>query len=272
MVVSPGLAQAMAGSCRRTAVCSSRSSTPGSSPSSTSSTSRTWRRASSASAWRPARASATARRPHRRSRSGYAEVSDSSSAATVPWSPRASAATARSSRATLRSSSSRTRSATAAIGVLELDVRDPAPEGERLVELVHGGGELVAGQGGWLPQRAGLAEPAVHVGDRAVEAGGVEGERRARAGRSRGRRSPGRWPVRGGPGRARARDAVRRRTPGAFRRRRRAASRPRAGPRARRPRRVAHPTARAPPPGPGACECRGSPAGRHATPRWHPAR
>ena len=59
-------------------------------------------------------------------------------------------------------------------GVLELDVRDPAPERERVVELVRGGRELLAGQGRRRPEAVAVAEPPVRVGDGAVEAGGVE--------------------------------------------------------------------------------------------------
>ena len=69
---------------------------------------------SSASACRPERVSASACSAHSRSRSGWAAVSASTSAATVAWWPSARLATARSSSATRRSSSSRARSATAA--------------------------------------------------------------------------------------------------------------------------------------------------------------
>ncbi len=108
-----GATQSSAGSWRSTADWRSRSSAPGSRPSSSASTVRTLLSTSSASAWRPDRASASARRCHSRSRSGWAAVSASSSAATVPWWPSARSASIRCSSATSRSSSSRARSATA---------------------------------------------------------------------------------------------------------------------------------------------------------------
>ena len=85
----------------------------GSRPSSSARTVRTRLSTSRASACRPARASASARRCQSRSRSGWAAVSASSSAATVPWWPSASSASIRCSSATSRSPSSRARSATA---------------------------------------------------------------------------------------------------------------------------------------------------------------
>ena len=128
----------------------SRSSTPGSRPSSTSSTSRTWRRASSASACRPARASATARRPQRRSRSGYAEVSASSSAADGPVVAEGQGG----HRPVLEGHAAQLLEPDplrhGGIGVLELDVRDPAPERERLVELAAR----------WRPARRGTGRAA----------------------------------------------------------------------------------------------------------------
>ena len=60
-------------------------------------------------------------------------------------------------------------------GVLELDVRDPAPERQRLVQLLRGRRELVVGEGGWRPEGGPLADPPVHVADGPVEACGVEG-------------------------------------------------------------------------------------------------
>ena len=78
-----------------------------------------------------------ARSPHSRSRSGYAAVSASSSAATVPWSPERQ----RGDRPVLeRDAAQLLQPGPLGDGgsrVLELDVRDPAPEGERLVELVR---------------------------------------------------------------------------------------------------------------------------------------
>ena len=73
--------------------------------------------------------------------------------------------------------------------VLEVDVRDPAPERQRLVEVGDRRGQVRSRtSAGGSQTGSALAEPAVDGGDRAVEPGGVERVRRARAVRSRARR------------------------------------------------------------------------------------
>ena len=136
---SSGGAHARAGSCRSTACCSWRSSTPGSMPSSSSRTCRSWRKASSASACRPDRVSASTRSAQSRSRSGCRPVS-----ASLGGGGRVVAESHPRGRPVLEGDEARPRGRPLGrrrVRLLQLGEGLSAPPGQRLVQRRRGGAE-----------------------------------------------------------------------------------------------------------------------------------